>query len=181
MIGGAPVTVQVWHDTVAARAVGDTADAWLTETLGRPLRLVYFPEASHRATDPRYAEGFETAFADGFPLLVIGHASLDDLNARLAVPVPMDRFRPSLVVAGSAPYAEDTWRDVACGDTVVRIVKPCGRCVVVTTDQQTMAREREPLHTLATFRHQDGNVMFGQNAVVVRPGRLRVGDPIRPG
>ena len=179
--GGAPLRVTVWSDQVDARVVGADADAWLTAALGQPLRLVYFPDASHRPTDPACAPGFETGFADGFPLLVIGQASLDDLDARLVTPVPMDRFRPSLVVAGSAPFAEDGWRDVVCGDVALRIVKPCGRCVVTTTDQRTAERSQEPLRTLATYRRQDGEVMFGQNAVVVRPGMIRVGDPVRIG
>ena len=179
--GGAPLRVTVWGEPVDARLVGDAADAWLTAALGQPLRLVYFPDASHRPTDPAYAAGFETGFADGFPLLVIGQASLADLNARLATPLPMERFRPNLVVAGSAPFAEDSWREVACGDAALRIVKPCGRCVVTTTDQQTAERGQEPLRTLATYRRQDGEVNFGQNAVVVRPGVIRVGDPIELG
>ena len=177
--GGVPLRVTVWSDQVDARVVGADADAWLTAALGQPLRLVYFPEASHRPTEAAYAPGFETAFSDGFPLLVIGRASLDDLNARLATPVPMERFRPNLVVAGDAPFAEDGWGDIACGDAVLRIVKPCGRCVVITTDQRTAERDQEPLRTLATYRRRDGEVMFGQNAVVVRPGVIRVGDPIQ--
>jgi uncharacterized protein len=178
--GGAPVAVQIWGEPVDARTVGDDVDAWLAAALGEPVRLVYFPETSHRATEAAYGEGFETAFADGYPVLILGQASLDDLNARLATPVPMDRFRPNIVVAGSAPFAEDEWRDVTCGEVELRIVKPCDRCVITTTDQQTMVRGQEPLRTLAMFRRDEGKVLFGQNAVVIREGGIRVGDSIVP-
>jgi uncharacterized protein YcbX len=178
--GGAPIAVRIWGETVDARIVSSDVDAWLCAALGAPVRLVYFPDATHRATEAAYGEGFETGFADGFPVLILGQASLDDLNARLATPVPMDRFRPNVVVAGGAPFAEDAWRDVRCGDVTLRVVKPCDRCVITTTDQDTMARGPEPLRTLATFRRDDGKVLFGQNAVVIRGGRIRVGDGVAP-
>ncbi len=173
--GGSALRVEVWRSSVDALAVGDDVDAWLGATFGRPLRLVYMPETSHRATNPAYAEGFETAFSDGYPILVIGAASLAELNARLATPVPMERFRPNVVVAGSEAFAEDGWRDVASGDAALRIVKPCDRCVVTTIDQRTAEQGTEPLRTLATYRKIEGKVLFGQNAVVVRTGTLRVG------
>lgn len=175
--GGAPLDVAVWRDRVAARTVSPAVDRWLSAALGEALRLVHFPDDAHRPLDPRYAEG-ETAFADGYPLLVVGQASLDDLNARLAEPVPMDRFRPNLVVAGAAAFAEDGWREVAVGGVPISIVKPCARCVVVTTDQRTGARSPEPLRTLATYRKVGHDVRFGQNAVPRAAGILRVGDAV---
>jgi uncharacterized protein YcbX len=90
----------------------------------------------------------------------------------------MNRFRPNLVVAGAEPYAEDEWQRIEIGGIPMRVVKPCGRCVVTTTDQATGERGKEPLRTLATYRNRGGEVMFGQNVLHERPGRLRVGDPV---
>ena len=90
----------------------------------------------------------------------------------------MNRFRPNLVVAGAEPYAEDDWQRIEIGGLPMRVVKPCGRCVVTTTDQATGERGKEPLRTLATYRNRGGEVMFGQNVVHERTGQLRVGDPV---
>ena len=112
-------------------------------------------------------------------ILSVGEASLADLNARLATPLPMNRFRPNLVVAGSAPWAEDGWGDITVGGIPMEVVKSCARCVVTTTDQATGRRAGdEPLRTLATFRRQDQKVMFGQNVVHDATGPLRVGDAV---
>lgn len=176
--GGDALRVEVWGDEIQARTVGDAVDRWLSAVLGETLRLVYFPDETIRPVDPRYAEGFDTGFADGYPLLVVSQASLDELNARLAAPVTMERFRPNLVVGGALAFAEDGWREVSLPDAAMRIVKPCARCVIVTTDQATAARDPEPLRTLATFRRRDNDVLFGQNAVVLKAGLLRVGDAL---
>jgi len=161
-----------------AHTLSDKADRWLSDRLGEELRLVYFPDETIRPVDTRYAAGFDTGFADGFPILVSSDASLADLNARLAKVVPMDRFRPNVVIAGAAAFAEDDWRDVAFPDAAIRVVKPCARCVIITTDQTSAQRTAEPLRTLATYRRQGNGVMFGQNAVVLRTGVLRVGDAL---
>jgi uncharacterized protein YcbX len=117
---------------------------------------------------------------------VIGRASLDDLNTRLASrgqpALPMNRFRPNIVVEGSIPYAEDGWKDVRVGEALIRGAKPCGRCEVTTTDQATGERRGpEPLATLGTYRSSDEfGVMFGMNFVSVEPGAIRRGDRIAP-
>ena len=130
-----------------------------------------------RPADPGFAPpGTRVSFADGFPFLLISEESLADLNRRLAQPLPMNRFRPNLVVAGAHPYAEDDWHRIEVGGIPMRVVKPCGRCVVTTTDQANGERGKEPLRTLATYRKQGGEVMFGQNVLHERPGRLRIGD-----
>ena len=186
--GAASTKVVVWRSTVDAIPVSKESDAWLTEALGMPVRLVYMPEASHRLSNPQYAgDGRLVSFADGYAYLVIGSASLDDLNARLAAKghaaLPMNRFRPSIVVDGSVPYAEDGWGEMRVGAARVRGVKPCGRCEVTTTDQSTgELRGPEPLATLATYRTSDEfGIMFGMNFVTVAEGRVRVGDEIRTG
>ena len=182
---GAPMRVVVWRSAVDAVAVSPEADAWLSEALGAPCRLVYMPDASERLSNAEYAgPGKRVSFADGYAYLVIGSASLEDLNGRLAQqlhpPLPMNRFRPSIVVDGSAPYAEDQWRSVAFGEALLRGVKPCGRCEVTTTDQSTgEVRGPEPLATLSTYRSSDEfGVMFGMNFVTESPGAVRVGDAV---
>ena len=120
------------------------------------------------------------SFADGFPLLVCHEASLDDLNARLKSHVPMDRFRPNVVVRGGAPWDEDRWRSLVGQGIELWMVKPCERCKVITVDQESAETTREPLKTLATFRRlPSGGVVFGQNAIHQGPGSLRVGQVLR--
>jgi uncharacterized protein YcbX len=171
--------VRVWRDQVNAIDCGPEAAAWLSAWLGAPVSLVFMPDGVERAVDPKRARpGDIVGFADAFPLLIASTASLDDLNARLDTPVPMDRFRPSVVVGGCAPWAEDGWTRVRIGNVPVRILKPCDRCVVTTTDQRTGQRGVEPLRTLATFRKRGNDVLFAQNAVHDAPGTLAVGDPV---
>jgi uncharacterized protein YcbX len=152
---------------------GDEAAGWFTAFLGVPCRLVRF--TGHRATS---RGGGEVAFADGYPILLISAESLDDLNARLDEPLPMNRFRPSLVVKGLGPFGEDRVRTLRVGSTVLEIVKPCARCVLTTVDQQTAAKGAEPLRTLASYRNIDAAIHFGQNAVPRTLGTINVGDPI---
>ena len=177
---GERVEVLVWNDTVGAHAVSAAADRWLAGRLGVPCRLVRFPDDGRRPVDPRYGlPGDETAFSDGFPLLLIGQGSLDGLNARLPVPIGMRRFRPNLVVAGAAPHAEDGWRRIRVGEVAFRVVKPCSRCAITTVDPDQGVRDGvEPLQALATYRRRDGKVWFGQNTIPDNTGEIRVGDPV---
>jgi uncharacterized protein YcbX len=126
----------------------------------------------------RYSRVGEIAFADAFPILVISQASLDALNARLETSVSMDRFRPNLVIEGSAPHAEDAWKRIRVGDVEIALVKPCDRCSVPAVDPATGVRGREPVRELATYRKRGGKIYFGQNGVHRTPGVLRVGDPV---
>ena len=171
--------VTVWDDTVSASWVGESAASWFTEFLGTPCSLVHMAEDVLRPADPAYApSGARVSFADGFPFLLISEESLADLNSRLGQALPMNRFRPNLVVSGGQAFAEDGWDRIEIGGIRLRVVKPCGRCVVTTTDQATGERGQEPLRTLATYRRQGGEVMFGQNVVHENTGRLKVGDPV---
>ncbi len=176
--GGAAMTVMIWGDEVVAEQVSAEADAWVRGELGVDARLVHVPPSTVRPVDPAYAEGARTGFADGFPLLLVSEASLEDLNGRLARPVPMDRFRPNVVVRGSPAFAEDGWSELRIGEVRLRIVKPCARCVIVTTDQATAARDPEPLTVLASYRRRGHGVIFGQNVVHLSRGTLRVGDRV---
>lgn len=171
--------VRIFGSPITGARVSDEADAWLTGLLGYAARLVRVHEP--RSVNPKYAlsEHDRTGFADAYPLLVVGQGSLDELNARLPAPVPMDRFRPNIVVAGAPAFAEDGWRRIRAGEVELALVKPCARCVITTTDQLTGARGEEPLRTLATFRRvREGKVMFGQNAIHVGTGIVSVGDVV---
>jgi MOSC domain-containing protein len=173
-------TVAVWDDVCSASWVGESAAAWFSEFLECACSLVYMADDVIRPADPVFARpGSRVSFADGFPFLLISEESLADLNRRLAEPLPMNRFRPNLVVAGGDPYEEDRWTALEIGGIKLRVVKPCGRCVVTTTDQTTGERGKEPLRTLATYRKRDGEVMFGQNVVHESQGRLFLGDAVR--
>jgi uncharacterized protein YcbX len=171
----------IWRDSVPARLAGADANAWISEALGEVCRLVHLADTAARPIDPAHARPGETvSFADGFPLLLTSLASLADLNHRLAVPVPITRFRGNLVIAGAAPWAEDRWQVIRIGSAIFRVAKPCERCLVTTIDQRTGDRpdKEEPLRTLASFRRDARGLMFGQNLVPEHPGRVAVGDRI---
>lgn len=181
--GGEPVLATVWDSECAAIAPSPEADRWLSAALQRPCRLVYMPETTRRESKPRRAgSGHLVGFADGYAHLVISEASLEALNARLARPVPMDRFRPNIVVRGCAAFAEDGWTDFEVGAAALRMAKPCGRCQVTTTDQATgEVTGPEPLATLSSWRMSpEFGALFGMNAVTVRAGPVRVGDAVVP-
>jgi uncharacterized protein YcbX len=174
--------VTVWNDTCRASWLGEKAACWFSDFLGSACSLVHMAADTIRPADSTYApRSARVSFSDGFPFLLLSEESLADLNQRLAEPLPMNRFRPNLVVAGGKPYDEDRWQTIGIGGLRLKIVKPCARCLVTTTDQATGERGREPLRTLATYRNIDGKAMFGQNAVHEGPGRLRVGDPVLVG
>lgn len=171
--------VFIWDDTCIAVDQGDAA-AWFSTFLDTACRLVKMPEDYTRPVDSRYAisQHDEVGFADGFPFLLISAASLNDLNARLKQPIPMNRFRPNIVVQNTLPYAEDTWRTIRIGNIIFHIVKSCARCPIPTTDQETATRGKEPLKTLATYRHAARGVMFGQNLIHEQEGSIGVGDAV---
>lgn len=175
------IMVEVWSDRCAARVMDDGINAWFSRVLKQAVRLVYMPDTTRRRADGRYAPpGQVVSFADGFPFLLIGEASLTDLNSRLAEPVPMDRFRPNLVFTGAEAFEEDQWLDFTIRNQPFRCVKPCARCVMITTDQETAARNAEPLKTLSTYRKKGNKVLFGQNVIWLgqEQALIRVGDTI---
>ena len=171
--------VQVWDDHVRARDAGDDTADWLSERLGQPCRLFYMPDDAVRLVDGLYAQGGESvSFADGFPILLISQASLDDLNTRLPSPVPMNRFRPNLVVDGCEAFAEDEWKLIRVGDMAFKVAKPCSRCVMPSIVQETAERDPHINRALAAYRRVDGNIFFGQNLLYEQCGELNVGDAI---
>ncbi|HEY8468551.1 MAG TPA: MOSC N-terminal beta barrel domain-containing protein [Longimicrobiales bacterium] len=174
--------VRIWSDDVDARSAGDDAARWVSAFLGTPCRLVYMPDSTVREVSLRYGKpGDRVAFQDAYPLLLLSEQSLAVLNARLAEPLPVNRFRPNLVIRGAAEaHAEDAWRRIRVGAVELDVVKPCARCAITTVDQATGRRDgKEPLRTLATYRRgPNGGVLFGMNAIHRARGTLRVGDAV---
>ena len=180
----APRAVRVWWPhLISAADQGDRAAEWFSDAIGMYCRLVAFGSAARNPVDPEYAPrgDAETAFTDGYPILATLEESLANLNRRLVEPIPMARFRPSIVIAGAPAWSEDDWMAMKLGDLDCDAVKPCGRCVVTTTDQVSGAKHahQEPLRTLATFRTIPGiGAIFGQNIVPRTGGLVRVGDAV---
>ncbi len=172
--------VQVWKSRCRAETFSPQVDRWFQRVLSIECQLVYMPEDEVRSVEPDFQQDDDiVSFADGFPCLIIGEASLLDLNQRLPTPVTMDRFRTNFVFSGGKPFAEDRWKSIWIGEVEFRVVKPCPRCLVTTIDPQTGESGVEPLRTLASYRrHESGGVMFGQNLVPRNLGEVAVGMPI---
>ena len=183
----------VWQSEVDAAVYGDEVNEFFSDALGAKVRLVYMPDGEQRHINPRFDRGDDiVSFADGYPLMLLSEATLGELNSRIEKPLPMNRFRPNLVVSGAEAFAEDDWKAIRIGEAVFRSTKPCERCVITTTDQARGEVDgKEPLKTLATYRQAKmvmpdrleafgvpGNaVLFGQNLVNESPGAtLKVGD-----
>jgi hypothetical protein len=190
--------VTIWQSVVEGEVYGGALNEWFSDVIGTSCQLVYMPDDSRRSINPRFDRGNEVvSFADGYPLMVLSEASLADLNGQagmLAAPVPMNRFRPNLVVSGSEAFAEDGWTRVRIGDSVFRSTKPCERCVMTTVEQSTGEFDgKEPLRTLASYRmakdvipgkFEDlgvgaNAVLFGQNLVAENAGAaIKIGDEV---
>jgi uncharacterized protein YcbX len=170
---------RIWKDDVQVVHAPVEVSAWFADRLGVTCSLVHMPESTHRPINPAYARGV-TALNDGYPYMILSSASVDDLNARMERPLPMDRFRPSIVIGGGAPYQEDDWKEITIGSARFQLVKPCERCAITTTDQRTGERGKEPLRTLAIYRKRGNEVAFGMNAVAVAGARINVGDTVTP-
>lgn len=174
--------VTIWNSTVEAALADENYNSFISNYLGTPCRLVYMPDWALRRVNPRFDSGNDiVSFADGYPFLIIGRTSLEELNKRLTEPVPMERFRPNLVFSGGEPFCEDNWSRIRIGEVVFRVVKPCERCVITTIDQNSgKPSGPEPLRTLATFRRSaGGTVLFGQNMIAENPGPvIKIGDEV---
>jgi uncharacterized protein YcbX len=171
--------IEVWRFKGPAEDAGENAADWFGSLLGRPCRLVRWSEQALRQVNPAHARTQSaTAFTDGYPVLLMNEASVADLSQRAGKRIPMNRFRPNLVVKDAPAYAEDGWRKIRCGELELDVVKPCSRCAITTTDQARGEREKEPLATLATYRERDGEVYLGQNCVHLGDGSIRVGDSV---
>jgi uncharacterized protein len=193
--------VTVWNTPVGLSPAGEDADAWLSEALDRKVRLYHLDDPTRRPVDPAYgAPADRVSLADGYPLLLANSASLAAVNDWIAAerrlgpapqaspaaesphewPLPMTRFRPNVVVEGAPAWAEDAWLGgrLRIGEVTFRAPKPCGRCVVTTTDQESGARGREPLRTLGRHRNVGQKLLFGLNLIPDGTGEIRVGDEV---
>ncbi len=175
-------SVTVWQDTLDVFLVNEEANIWFSEYLGKNCQLVQMTDDIIRSVNQDYGQpDDEVSFADGFPLLLISEASLDDLNQRLENPVSMRRFRPNVVVSDGAAYAEDNWHRLRIGEVEFEGVKACSRCIFTTIDPDTGVKDpdKEPLRTLGTYRRRDGKgVYFGQNLIPRNQGKIRMGDSV---
>ncbi|NQZ20849.1 MAG: MOSC domain-containing protein [Colwellia sp.] len=174
--------ITVWNDDIQAQYGHKNYDLWFSQYLKKPCQLVYFGEDSQRYVSNSHKE---IAFADGYPLLLISQASLDDLNDKMPGQSPqqisMAQFRPNLVVNSCDAFAEDTWKHLRIGEVEFEVSKPCSRCIFTTVDPTSAEKhpQQEPLNTLATYRQvASGNVMFGQNLIALNQGSIKQGDKI---
>jgi uncharacterized protein YcbX len=175
---GAPLAVRVWQSHgVQSIDQGEEAAAWFSDWLGSEVRLVHIANGYRRRVESDYAVNPDdhTGFADGYPILLASEAGLAELNSRLKTPVPMNRFRPNLVVRGCESFAEDTWNRIRAGDVTLAVVKPCARCVVTTIDKETLETSKEPLKTLGKYRKHKLGAIFGQNVIPLSEGTLLLG------
>lgn len=178
---GRKMQAKIWNDEVEVMEVDTTLSEWFSQQLSVLCKLVAFPENHQRPVDPNYKVNDEhVSLADAFPFLIIGQSSLDDLNARLDQPVPMDRFRPNFVFTGGDPFEEDGWKNFSIGNVNFVGVKLCARCPIPTINQETGVRGAEPLATLSKFRKFNNKVLFGQNLVAIDHGEVKVGDILTP-
>ena len=188
LVAGDEREVEVWGDRTTALSAGLEAHAWFSQFLSTPCQLVYMPETTQRPVDHgKFGIEKIVSFADAYPYLLLSDASLRALNQKLAaqnlVPVPMNRFRPNLVVDGDiAPHAEDNWKKIRIGKAVFEVAKPCARCSIPNVDQASGDRTLEPTKTLAIYRAWDKAIWFGQNLVEVPDtshlSTLTVGDDV---
>jgi len=175
---GTPWPVNIWKSKgVQAIDQGEEAASWFSDWIGTAVRLVHIADGYKRRVNEQYKveDDDHTGFADGYPILLTSEAGLDDLNSRLETPVPMNRFRPNIVVKGCEPFAEDSWNRIRVGDVELAVVKPCARCVVTTIDKETLEKSKEPLRTLGKYRKHELGAIFGQNVIPLNEGRVRLG------
>lgn len=175
------LSVTIWDDNTTAVESSSEASTWFTKILEIPVRLVYMSEESHRKTDTQYSLTGEeiTSFSDGYPILIIGQSSLDDLNNRLENPVNINRFRPNFVFTHGEPFEEDNWHEFTVGNIRFFGVKPCARCIMTTIDQETgEKKDREPLLTLNKYRKAGNKILFGQNVLISQLGTVSVGHDV---
>jgi len=177
---GEQIPVTIWDDLTTGIEVDTTVSKWFSDYMNMEVKLLRMPDQERRNVDPRYAGNDEiVSFADGYPCLIIGQSSLDELNTKLEKPVLMDRFRPNIVFTGGEPHAEDGIKDFEIDGISFSAVKPCARCVLVTVDQQHGTKSSEPLKTLSKYRTLNNKIMFGQNLIHKGTGTIKIGSEIK--
>lgn len=179
-----PVTI--WGDKLQGQFCGDNASAWFSAYLNSPCRLLYFGEQSKRERTSKTTQHTrQISFADGYPLLLISQASLDDLNHKLErsniKQVSMKQFRPNLVIDDCLAFAEDGWQQIKIGEVIFELAKPCARCIFTTVNPVTAKRDKnqQPLAMLKTYRQvENGDILFGQNLIPLNEGQIKQGDAV---
>lgn len=173
------VTVQVWNSSCKAMLVSEKADEWFSKKLDLACRLVYMNDETNIFIDERYnINNSINSFSDGYPILMISEASLDDLNSKTSETIPMNRFRPNLVFTGGNAFAENNMLEFEINRLRFYGVKPCARCVVTTINQATATKGKEPLRTLAAYRSNNNKIYFGENVIAADTGQITIGDTI---
>lgn len=174
------INVTVWNEQqVEALEADSVINSWISKVAKSECRLAFMPEDGKRAINPERARNNENvSFADGYPYLIVSEESLEDLNSRMEKTLPMHRFRPNIVVAGEKPYGEDGWKDFKIGTVDFYGTNACKRCVFTTINQETGEKGVEPLKTLATYRREGSEVIFGLNAIASSDGIIKTGDHI---
>ncbi|KQR70424.1 MOSC domain-containing protein [Pedobacter sp. Leaf176] len=177
---GEQIPVTIWDDLTKGIEVDAEVSKWFSDYMNMEVKLLRMPEQERRNVDSRYAGNDEiVSFADGYPCLIIGQSSLDELNTKLEKPILMDRFRPNIVFTGGEPHAEDGISEFEIDKISFSAVKPCARCVLVTVDQQHGTKSPEPLKTLAKYRTLNNKIMFGQNLIHKGSGSIKIGAEIK--
>ncbi|MFN5642013.1 MAG: MOSC domain-containing protein [Sphingobacteriales bacterium] len=170
--------VSIWEDLCEAFVVSENANNWFSEILDQEVKLVYMPETTKRKVDPSFAiqETDFTSFSDAYPILMLSESSLEFLNNKLITPIGFDRFRANMVINGMTPHEEDHIKEFLINDQIFYGVKPCARCIMTTIDQQSGIPGKEPLKTLSSYREYRGKILFGQNVIGPKTGKLKIGD-----
>jgi uncharacterized protein YcbX len=171
--------IDIWDSHLDVSLAAEIYGNWFSEYLRFKCHLVYMDESVKRPVNAHYrVDDEQVSFADAFPYLMTGEPSLQDLNARLNNPLPMNRFRPNLVFSGGLPFYEDSFDRIEIGEAIFKAVKPCARCIVTTTDQSSGIRGSEPLVTLSKYRKKDHRILFGQNLICLKEGHVKIGDAL---
>lgn len=174
-----PITCKIWDDSVEVQEMNAMYSKWFSDALGFDCRLVLFPEPNRRRIDVKYVpDEVHTSLSDGYPYLIIGRESLNDISSRVGEQLPIRRFRPNFFFEGGVAFEEDTWQDFYIGAVKFRGVKPCGRCAITTINPDTAEKGVEPLRTLASYRSKSGKVLFGQNVIALTSGIINEQDDI---
>lgn len=177
---GFKIKVEIWDDKVDAIEASAEMNAFFSDILKIKCKIVYMPDSSKRWVDKFYVESeYPVSFADGYPILLIGQESLHQLNKKLEEPISINRFRPNIVFSGGEAHIEDSWSKIGINNVELKGVKPCGRCTVITINQESAETSKEPLKTLATYRNFNNKINFGQNIIVLKEGKIGVGDLIK--
>jgi uncharacterized protein YcbX len=177
---GNEINVQVWDDNCHAKEIDSKTDQWFSDNLDHSCKLVYMPDNSLRKVDTKYATNNEiTSFSDGYPFLIIGQSTLDNLNDKLADPLPVNRFRPNIVFSGGKAFQEDGMEHFKINDINFYGIKLCGRCMITTINQDDSNTSHEPLKTLASYRTKNNKVYFGQNLLHNGSGLVNIGDELK--